>query len=158
GVYVYQLFFVGMNGSTHNKPLVTSYALSAHYYRQPEKAVSLKPFKHRVGDPVRRFDQIFQFIAQMYVKATFGDDSLAYSKLRSSDLNRINLVLEDAEELQRMIERFFGLDVRMLDTLISKADAEMYEAKRIPALNLNPKDIQFDDLVFSQLNISVNGG
>jgi hypothetical protein len=159
GLYLHQIFIVGLGEATVDKPLLVNIAQSRFYLKNGSEVVKLKEHsiqKHKAKDLL---DPIFQLIAKMYLKLNFSEDENSYYRSNHNDQERLIAVASDVEELQEMIGNFVEVRSVALNDLCSEdfleAKTELFKAKG-KILDSFPEKLEFNTLINSFLMIDLS--
>ncbi|NEZ67005.1 hypothetical protein D0962_30360 [Leptolyngbyaceae cyanobacterium CCMR0082] len=161
GIYLYQLFFVGLGDATSDKPLIVNIAQSRMSMTSGGKrAVRIKNghISNREQSEVS-IDLIFQKICQMYLKLTFPSEKNSFYKAANNDNDRIIAVASELEKLQHMIGDFIGIPaVALADYLDRDFKLETKETLKAERKFFKefPKRLEFNHLIQSLLAIDLS--
>lgn len=156
GIYLYQIFFVGLGDATVDKPLIINIAKSRLYMmKNGSEDVKIKNFSIKEQNAQRIADPIFQFITQMYVKLTFFEDKNSFYKEKRSDNERIIAIASEVEKLQVMIESFVEVDPTTLNELIKDSQIKSLKSKE-KIFDSFPQKLEFNELINSLLTIQLS--
>ncbi len=159
GIYLYQIFFVGLGDATVDKPLIVNIAKSRLYMtKSGSEDVKIKDFSINKQNAERIIDTIFQVIARMYVKLTFFEDKNSFYKKKENDKERLNAVAAEVQKLQEMIENFVEVELVTLNDLADDKDFDkkmesLRSKKKI--FDCLPQNLEFNELINCFLSIEL---
>ncbi|KPA09104.1 hypothetical protein MHK_010689 [Candidatus Magnetomorum sp. HK-1] len=137
--YIYHIFFVGKINASASKPLlsnlISNYSFlynQNNFFIQPiEKIV----YKHDDNIFVKagskeKFDLINTVYSYLYLKLAFTENEHSYYKAiktteKDDDVKRILAIINDIDELTKMIETFLGITTGILRLEYSKVEDEI---------------------------------
>lgn len=149
GIYLYHIFFVGINNTPGDKPPLINIAQIVCARKYADVALIEKPKKSLKNLWLTKIDLIFQFIAYIYLKLTFPNHRNSYYREAEHDkVQVIYHVKSEIGELQGMIEDFLGVNFRQLDTLATHI-AEGHLTDHLPGTF--PEQLTFDKLILKTI-------
>ena len=159
GLYLYQIFIVGLGEATVDKPLLVNIAESRFYMKDGSQVVKIKDHLIKKNKSKDILEPIFQLIAKIYVKLTFNEDENSYYKSNQNDQDRLIAVASDVEELQEMIGNFVEIRSVALNDLFSEdfsdSKTELFKTKG-KILDSFPKKLEFNTLMSYFLTIELS--
>ncbi|MBD2242964.1 hypothetical protein [Nostoc sp. FACHB-888] len=175
GIYIYNIFFVGIENNTYSKPGINDIInsiLNMNNSLKNKKINVIEPYnndqkknffdnlafsKQPKNVKMSKVKEILERVAYMYLKLTIKESENSYYNSRKEDKERITLLLEDLEKLKRNITDFINSNEMQTVLLRSYLSDELL--KEIPTLSqlINNSQIgvslEFDKLTSSLVEV-----
>lgn len=154
GIYVYQIFFVGLGSSTKDKPILITLAQSARYLNNKEGQLRIRNMNSSFDKSKVKIRDVFNYIINIYLKLAFPEHKNSYYSDGQKDEDRIRSLNYEVNKLQELIEKVYRLPSTALDDFENTIDSKGF--KKVLE-NQNLKKLEFDYLVKKNINFSVEG-
>ncbi|MEH1770316.1 protein kinase domain-containing protein [Nostoc sp.] len=174
GIYIYNIFFVGIENNTYSKPGINDIInslLTINNSLKNKKINIIEPYndneqkknffdsfsKRPKNLKTSKIKEILERVASIYLKLTIHESENSYYNSRKEDKERITLLLEDLEKLKRNITDFINIDE--VQTVLLRSYLSDESLEKIPTLseliNNSPigVSLEFDKLTSSLVEV-----